>query len=1559
MFAIWEGCSQAALGCKRECCLNGNPERRLWPVLNGGSMKTLSRANGGRRHHVAARLRWLSFLAVVVIGAATLTMGVTSQPARAADNWAPPVHHGVSSLQSCADVAIIGIRGSGQTPTQNEGFGPEVAAVRDSLKQSLGADRSVRQVQIDYESMPVYAGVFLNVDGALNVSNMYLDSIGTGTAALEPVIDDSIARCPNERLVIIGYSQGALVAHMVTSLYGSRADKFAGVVLIADPGRNSEQLYHLGTATPGLGLTGWTGELGAPSLEALAPSVTTICDTNDIVCDTQNLVTHPPSPVATANLAWGKTVHTSYPAGALLEEAADRVTDRVLRYAVPKTTIFDVPIGSPLAVSPALQRMAAGVSAVWRTDPAHELPAGFHFDSSNHTVTGTYNKPETLRIDLQVKAALGDWRPVSLALRVGAGAYCPNESNLVTLSATPRDPYEWLQRSTPAATSTQQSVSPSVQNVAPDNAAMLGTSTGIEQSVVVSQATSARRGSHMFMARGLTSSAGMLVNTNSDYLVYGFGDLEPQRKIAYMSGALPAPWGDKAQPQWLKGSLITGLADAGTPSVIWEALDGTFSGESKIEGNFLTASPNGWYEWYRWPGSFGCDTDNSLVVREVDVKNGTPQRTNVAAIANVSKSIPILASADDGGFALLAATPKAQPTPPAYSEAKVFLWQRGGGAVMKELGSLDADVIADLVPPTGTIGVDSDFDRQSISVSAGAVSIQVGSDRLVPDAHDPYWNARTGDGIADGTVYRFGLNEPPHRWAAKYYSRLFTLGGYTLFDGPDYGGISVGNPQTGSVTASPLPSYGCYGCAGARGEYSTDGTSIYAQDLQGSHWLGTEADIKDGYIRKYESPISAASTPAALAPISGHVASVFGVSISDDSLTWTDDTVQGGRAWAKHYDQASGTVNVAQEKQPVDQFLSDERQYTPWVQGDWSITVRDGQPGYYDDQIVAAQNGLEKWRRPAGYPEPFHVQNGLVALSGYANCDVVSLETGQSMISPSNRARLSLPSYCERIAFDGTTLAWVDWADSTVIRIAELHSDRAALTVHDSGPSASIKHLSLENGNLLLVDEKWEDGANHVEIWTGAVAPTTNITELRLHAATSDANLPEATESRVSQVARSGDRFAVALDKAFTYKSANDLPYRGSTDTTISVYSLFGTQAEATITPPSGQYYMFGSKIAMSKNMLLWSNGLGGVVLSTLKASRTFATATPVISGSVKVGAVLTATASGWTPAPATLTYQWKRAGVDIAGATSSTFTLAPADAGKTLSVAVTGTADGYAPATVVSAATAPVAPGSLTTALVTITGTAKAGYALTANAGSWGPHPVTLAYQWKRAGMNIAGATKPVYTLTGADAGKVITVAVTGSKAGYASASASVNTAAIAAGTLISPAPMVTGTSRVGYVLTAKPGTWTAGTALSYQWYRSGVAIVGARSATYTLSAADLGKRMTVRVTGSQTGYASATRGSVATAAVVAGILVKSTPKITGTLRAGYVLTANPGTWTSRTVFHYQWYRSGIAIKGATAKTYKLTVTDRADTMKVRVTGVKAGYTSVALFSLSTARVP
>lgn len=168
---------------------------------------------------------------------------------------------------------------------------------------------------------------------------------------------------------------------------------------------------------------------------------------------------------------------------------------------------------------------------------------------------------------------------------------------------------------------------------------------------------------------------------------------------------------------------------------------------------------------------------------------------------------------------------------------------------------------------------------------------------------------------------------------------------------------------------------------------------------------------------------------------------------------------------------------------------------------------------------------------------------------------------------------------------------------------------------------------------------------------------------------------------------------------------------------------------------------------------------------------------------------------------------------------------------------------------------------------------------------------------------------------------------------------------------------PKISGTATFGKKLTAKPGTWTKKAKLAYQWNRDGVAIGGATKSTYKAAVADVGTKLTVRVTGSLAGYASTSKTSAAVT-VKAAKLTTKTPKISGKAKVGKKLTAKPGKWTKSTKFTYQWFAGGVLIDGQTGKTLKLTTAQKGTTIKVKVTGTKAGYATASKTSKATKKV-
>ncbi|MFJ9311911.1 hypothetical protein [Streptomyces cyaneofuscatus] len=182
-------------------------------------------------------------------------------------------------------------------------------------------------------------------------------------------------------------------------------------------------------------------------------------------------------------------------------------------------------------------------------------------------------------------------------------------------------------------------------------------------------------------------------------------------------------------------------------------------------------------------------------------------------------------------------------------------------------------------------------------------------------------------------------------------------------------------------------------------------------------------------------------------------------------------------------------------------------------------------------------------------------------------------------------------------------------------------------------------------------------------------------------------------------------------------------------------------------------------------------------------AARLASTKPPVISGSAKVGAKLTAGTGSWSAAPSSYAYQWKADGTAIAGATGATYTVPAKLLAKKITVTVTARRSGHPDGQSTSAAVT-VAKGDApkASAKPVISGKAKVGAKLTAGAGKWSLKPTSYSYQWYANGKAIAKATASKLTLKAAQRGKKITVKVTAHRTGHASgASTSAATKAVA----------------------------------------------------------------------------------------------------------------------------------------------------------------------------------
>ena len=302
---------------------------------------------------------------------------------------------------------------------------------------------------------------------------------------------------------------------------------------------------------------------------------------------------------------------------------------------------------------------------------------------------------------------------------------------------------------------------------------------------------------------------------------------------------------------------------------------------------------------------------------------------------------------------------------------------------------------------------------------------------------------------------------------------------------------------------------------------------------------------------------------------------------------------------------------------------------------------------------------------------------------------------------------------------------------------------------------------------------------------------------------------------------------------------------------------------------------------------------MSGILLATVGNSYGSApvnTVAPVVSGTATVGQTLSTTNGTWLGAPApTFTYQWQRTGVDIGGATSSTYVLVAADYANTIRCVVRAT-NSVAPAGVTanSNSTASVAGNApVNTVAPAVTGTATFGQTLTTTNGTWTGTPTpTFTYQWQRVTTNISGATSSTYVLVAADVGNTIRCVVTATNAVSAVSANSNSTAAVSAA--VPGAPTI-GTATISGITASVPFTAPASnggaTITTYTATSTPSSITGtlsqAGSGTVTVSGLNPGTSYTFTVTATNsagTGPASAASNSV-TAVAPAGQSAYASP--------------------------------------------------------------------------------
>jgi hypothetical protein len=348
------------------------------------------------------------------------------------------------------------------------------------------------------------------------------------------------------------------------------------------------------------------------------------------------------------------------------------------------------------------------------------------------------------------------------------------------------------------------------------------------------------------------------------------------------------------------------------------------------------------------------------------------------------------------------------------------------------------------------------------------------------------------------------------------------------------------------------------------------------------------------------------------------------------------------------------------------------------------------------------------------------------------------------------------------------------------------------------------------------------------------------------------------------------------------------------------------------------------------------------------------------VSPVAKVGQTVTfdVTATGTAP----FTYQWKKGGTNIAGATSISYVLANvtiSDAAAYIVEVSNSLGSSLSNIANLSVVNPPVFT------LQPVATNASVGQSFTLSSLATGDSPPT--YQWFKNNVAISGATSATYTVSSAvlaDAGTYKVSArntVSGTLVSTDSDAVAVTVIEVLVPPTFTTQPVAATVNLTqSFTLSAlATGTPTP----TYQWYKDNVAITGATSTSYTVSSAvsTNGGDYKVVATNTLNGASSSVDSNIVTVTVVrtlaAPVFTAQPSSVTIDLNQSFTLS---GLATGTPTPTYQWYKDDVIITGATSRSYTVSAAASADSgvYKLRATSTIDGVSSFTDSNTATVNV-
>ena len=308
----------------------------------------------------AAALSMAGVVLLVVVAVVIMLRGNDSAPSAVPPGVLPapatPTHphkpRPASQDASCPDVQLMNVPGTWESAPQDDPLNP--VQFPNALLHKVIADLAQQFPASRMQAYTVpYTAQFNNPLGGVKQMS-YNDSRAEGTRAMVQAMTDMNSKCPLTSYVIIGFSQGAVIAGDVASDIGNGRgpvddDLVLGVMLIADgrrqpgvgndvgpnpPGQGAEVTLQEVPVLSGLGLTmtgarpGGFGDLNGKTDEICAPG--------DLICAAPQeafSVANLPNTLNTLAGNAGQPIHALYATPQFWSVDGQAATDYALSWA--------------------------------------------------------------------------------------------------------------------------------------------------------------------------------------------------------------------------------------------------------------------------------------------------------------------------------------------------------------------------------------------------------------------------------------------------------------------------------------------------------------------------------------------------------------------------------------------------------------------------------------------------------------------------------------------------------------------------------------------------------------------------------------------------------------------------------------------------------------------------------------------------------------------------------------------------------------------------------------------------------------------------------------------------------------------------------------------------------------------------------------------------------------------------------------------------------------------------------------------------------------------------